>query len=464
MNEEELLLHYGVKGMKWGVRKSASRRLNRATNKLNSSYNKGLKGSDKRALKKISSSTARKKYLDEKDAKWLEKAKDDKKVQKVSSKTARDMKRVGKELKVEYGGGIARSLHPRNRAKFQNELQSAYEEILSANTYSVYKMSPSRTKQVTIKSMGDGTLKAVVENRSTAKLDRQMAKVTKGALKYGQREAKKSLKHSDEDLEILDGMFFVITTDEQGWPDDVFEFTDDALTQNDDDTYISDPLPTELTLVQFGVKGMKWGVRRNRTRSGSTTNSHRSILKRKKNTDGESEESVKPKKLSKRQQAKEAERLRKESNRAAKATRKEFMQRSQLTDAELKKKVERLELEVKFDKLSKEMSASQIEKGKSEIQKLLSTKVPPMLKEDLKSKGFEGATVGQVIANKAISEAKAQVLKKMAGGDGPSTKTTSQSTTSNTSVPKWGKTKSTPTSSSTDLSTYRRPRKDVTPG
>lgn len=220
----------------------------------------------------------------------------------------------------------------------------------------------------------------------------------------------------------------------------------------------------EELLLHVGVKGMKWGVRKKRTSSGSTTNSQRSVFKRKKNAEGESEESVKPKKLSKRQQAKEAEKLRKESNKAAKATRKEFMKRAELTDAELKKKVERLELEVKFDKLSKEMSASQIEKGKSEIQKLLSTKVPPMFKEDLKSKGFEGATVGQVIANKAISEAKAQILKKKAGGgEGPSTSTT-DTTSSNTSVPKWGKTKSTPTSSSTDLSTYRRPRKDVTPG
>lgn len=445
MNEEEKLLHYGVQGMKWGVRKSASRRLNRATNKLNSSYNKGLKGTDKRALKKITSSTARKKYLDDKDSKWLEKVKDDKKVQKVSSKTARDMKRVGKELKAEYGGGLSRALHPRNRAKFQNDLQSAYEEVLSANTYSVYKMSPSRTKQVTIKSMGDGTLKAVVENRSTVKLDRQMAKVTKGALKNEKRELKKSLTHSDEDLEVLDGMVFVITTDEQGWPDDVLEFTDDTMTQSDDDTYISDALPTERTLVQVGVKGMRWGIRKKRKDSGS-------------------DEPVKPKKLSKRQQAKEADKLRKESNKAAKATRKEYMQRTQLTDAELKKKVERLELEVKFDKLSKEMSASQIGKGKSEIQKLWDTKVPPMLKDELKSKGLEGATVGQVIANKAFSEARAQILKKMAGVEGSSTSTTGTSTSSNTSVPKWGKTKSTPTSSSTDLSTYGRPRKDVTPG
>lgn len=444
MNEEEKLLHYGVQGMKWGVRKSASRRLNRATNKLNSSYNKGLKGTDKRALKKITSSTARKKYLDDKDAKWLDKVKDDKKVQKVSAKTARDMKRVGKELKAEYGGGLSRSLHPRNRAKFQNDLQQAYQEVLSANTYSVYKMSPTRTKQVTIKSMGDGTLKAVVENRSTAKLDRQMSKVTKGALKNEQRELKKSLKHSDEDLEILDGMVFVITTDEQGWPDDVLEFTEDTMTQSDDDTYISDPLPTELTLVQFGVKGMRWGIRKKRKDSGS-------------------DEPAKPKKLSKRQQAKEYEKLRKQSNKAAKATRKEFMKRGQLTDAELKKKVERLELEVKFDKLSKEMSASQIEKGKSKVTELMEMKISPKIQTDLNAKGFEGATVGQVIANKAFSEARAQILKSIAASKKkPSTSTTS--TNSNEPVPKWGINKSTPTSSSTDLSLYRRPRKDVTPG
>ena len=220
----------------------------------------------------------------------------------------------------------------------------------------------------------------------------------------------------------------------------------------------------EEILLHVGVKGMKWGVRKKRTSSDSTTNSQRSIFKRKKNAEGESEESVKPKKLSKRQQAKEADKLRKESNKAAKNTRKEFMLRTQLTDAELKKKVERLELEVKFDKLSKEMSASQIEKGKSEIAKLMDTKVPDMFAADLKAQGFEGKTVGQVIANKAISEAKAQILKKRAGAEGSSTNTTGTSTSNDTSVPKWGKTKSTPTSSSTDLSTYGRPRKDVTPG
>ena len=328
MKVEEVLLHYGVKGMKWGVRNSASRRLNRASNKLNSAYSKGLKGSDKRALKKLSSAEARKKYLDDKDTKWLAKVNNDAKAQKVSKRTARDMRKVGKELKAEYGNGFSRAIHPRNKAKFNNELQSAYEEVLAANTYSVYKTSPSRTKQVVLKPMGDGTIKAVVEDRNTVKLNKQMASVTKAATKRANKEAKKeaekSVKHADADLDILDGMFFIITVDSEGWPEDVYEYTEGAVLSEVvqqsglADVYIGDRDDDDI-LKHWGVKGMKWGVRKSRSA----------------NSDSKKEKP--PKKPSKRQQKKEAEKLRKESNKLAKSHRKEYMKRKNLTDEELKK-------------------------------------------------------------------------------------------------------------------------------
>lgn len=436
MKVEEVLLHYGVKGMKWGVRNSASRRLNRASNKLNTAYSKGLKGSDKRALKKLSSAEARKKYLDDKDAKWLAKVNNDAKAQKVSKRTARDMRKVGKELKAEYGNGLSRSLHPRNRAKFNNELQSAYEEVLAANTYSVYKTSPSRTKQVVLKPMGDGTIKAVVEDRNTVKLNKQMASVTKAATKRAKKEAEKTVKHADADLDILDGMFFIITVDSEGWPEDVYEYTEgavlsDAVKQSGlENTYIGE-LDADDILKHWGVKGMKWGVRKSRS-ANSTTKKEKP-----------------PKKPSKRQIKKEAETLRKESNKRAKSHRKEYMKRKDLTDAELKKKVERLRLENEFDRLSKDASKSQIAKGKSELNKLLETKVPDSVNNML---GTSGKTVGAVIANVAIKEAIKYATNKAAN---PSSKTSSNTTR--------GKSKksSKPTVTMIDSG---RPRKDVTPG
>ena len=440
MKVEEVLLHYGVKGMKWGVRNSASRRLNRASNKLNSAYSKGLKGSDKRALKKLSSAEARKKYLDDKDTKWLAKVNNDAKAQKVSKRTARDMRKVGKELKAEYGNGFSRAIHPRNKAKFNNELQSAYEEVLAANTYSVYKTSPSRTKQVVLKPMGDGTIKAVVESRNTVKLNKQMASVTKAATKRANKEAKKeaekSVKHADSDLDILDGMFFIITVDSEGWPEDVYEYTEGAvLSETVQQSGLADVYIGELDdldiLKHWGVKGMKWGVRKSRS-ANSTTKKEKP-----------------PKKPSKRQLKKEAETLRKESNKRAKSHRKEYMKRKDLTDAELKKKVERLRLENEFDRLSKDASKSQIAKGKSELNKLLETKVPDSVNNML---GTSGKTVGAVIANVAIKEAIKYATNKAAN---PSSKTSSNTTRSKS------KKSSKPTVTMIDSG---RPRKDVTPG
>lgn len=436
MKVEEVLLHYGVKGMKWGVRNSASRRLNRASNKLNSAYSKGLKGSDKRALKKLSSAEARKKYLDDKDAKWLAKVNNDAKAQKVSKRTARDMRKVGKELKAEYGNGLSRAVHPRNKAKFNNELQSAYEEVLAANTYSVYKTSPSRTKQVVLKPMGDGTIKAVVEDRNTVKLNKQMASVTKAANKRAKKEAEKSVKHADSDLDILDGMFFIITVDSEGWPEDVYEYTEGAVLSEVvqqsglEDVYIGDRDDDDI-LKHWGVKGMKWGVRKSRSA----------------NSDSKKEKP--PKKPSKRQLKKEAEKLRKESNKLAKSHRKEYMKRKDLTDAELKKKVERLRLENEFDRLSKEASKSQIAKGKNELNKLLETKVPDSVNNML---GTSGKTVGAVIANVAIKEAIKYATNKAAN---PSSNTSSNTTRSKS------KKSSKPTVTMIDSG---RPRKDVTPG
>lgn len=256
--EQDYIQHYGVKGMKWGVRNGASKRLIRSTNKLNSAYKKGIKGTDKRALKKIASAEGRRSYLDTKDKKWLTKVGDDANVAKVAKRTARDMKKVAKELKVEYGGRFSRAVNPRKQAQFQNELQAAYEEILAANTYSVYKMSPTHTKQVVLTNMGDGTMKAVVESRNTAKLNKQMISITKAANKH-------NITHSDADLDIVNGMFFLLDLDDDGFPEDVYDYTqmqEESIEQSDYKSKWIQINDEEELLIHYGVPGMRWGVKK----------------------------------------------------------------------------------------------------------------------------------------------------------------------------------------------------------
>jgi hypothetical protein len=63
MNElSDILQQSGVKGMKWGIRGET-----RATRTRFRSYNKGMRLMDRIRLKKMSSSEARKQYLDDKD-------------------------------------------------------------------------------------------------------------------------------------------------------------------------------------------------------------------------------------------------------------------------------------------------------------------------------------------------------------------------------------------------------------
>jgi len=376
-NEEFQLLHSGVKGMKWGVRNSASKRLNRSTNKLNSAYKKGIKGTDKRALKKIDSAEGRRSYLDAKDKKWLDKVGDDANLSKVAKRTSRDMRKVAKELKVDYGGGFSRAINPRKQAQFQNELQAAYEEVIAANTYSVYKMSPTHTKQVVLTNMGDGTMKAVVESRNTAKLNKQMTSITKAA-------NKRNMTHSDADLDIINGMFFILGLDDDGFPEDVYDYTqmqEASIEQSDYKSKWIQINDKEELLIHVGVKGMRWGIRRRTKVSSDATNPPA------------------PKKLSKRQRKKEALKVVEASNKRSKSWRKEFNKRERLSDADLKAKISRLKLENEFDKLSKDASANVKAKGGLNIKKVMDMKLPK-LKED--GTVDNSKTVGDIVAQEAI--------------------------------------------------------------
>lgn len=232
--------------MKWGVRGES-----RATRKRLGSYNKGMKLIDRYRLKRISSSDARKQYLDDKDKEWISKVSNDKNIHKVSARTTKEFKRLNKEIKAQFGGrGLAgearRAINGSLNAAYHKTMKDAYEMVLADQTFSVYKLSPSRTREVQITPNPDGTLKATIVERQNPKLTKQRNAINKAVSKIKHSD---SDKHEDDDVSILDGMSFIIIPDEDGFPDEVISALDDDLEHS-------------------GVMGMRWGVRRDTNRPG----------------------------------------------------------------------------------------------------------------------------------------------------------------------------------------------------
>lgn len=316
--------------MHWGVRKDT-----RATRKRYNSYNKGMKLLDRHRLKKMTSSQDRQKYLDDKDKKWIENVKDDKKIHKVSKRTAKEMKKVNKLLKEEFGGnGIKgnakRAMDGRLNAEYMKEMKANYQEVLADHTFAVYKMSPSRTREVEIKALSDGTLKATIVERDNPKLTKQRNAIVKATNKTIKRS--ESLKHSSEkvDTSSLDGMFFIITLDEDGFPDDVIPPFD-----SDDDT-----------IQQSGVKGMRWGVRHDKPKSGKL-GKHMDSLKRERQwktvlKDVHNMDTKEIKMVTSRLNLENSFKGLSKSKMATKKDKEDYLRRHEMSDQELARKISRI--------------------------------------------------------------------------------------------------------------------------
>jgi hypothetical protein len=184
----------------------------------------------------------------------------------VSKRTAREMKKANKALKKQYGGtglkgNAKRAMNGHLNATYMKDMKDVYEEILKDHTFGVYKLSPSRTREVEMKMLPDGTMKATVVERNNPKLTKQRADVAKAVKKLTIKQAKAEAKakeqatltHADQNDEPsnLDGMFFIITMDEDGFPDDVVSPFDE----------IQQSATLDDIIQQSGIKGMKWGVR-----------------------------------------------------------------------------------------------------------------------------------------------------------------------------------------------------------
>lgn len=255
-DENNYLEHYGVKGMKWGVRKD---------------------------LKKARTPKARKEYLAKKDSKWLAKTKDPKKASRVARRASREAKKLTKQLNRRYkkagyklkGNPLRRTNinNKRNLAakqQYETELKGILEFSLDRAAHKVYKNSPSRLYQVNLKRNKDGTLKAEVAPRKNPKIDKQMAKLTRYHDKMDRRdeykkrrEQQKKIKHSDvpeesDNIEDLIGLEFDLPVDEDGFVTNI-----DIPNLGGEDLEHSVKMELgEDFLEHYGVKGMKWGVRK----------------------------------------------------------------------------------------------------------------------------------------------------------------------------------------------------------
>lgn len=237
-DDSEHLEHYGTKGMKWGVRKD---------------------------LKKLPTKKAREAYVAEKDAKWRTKTEDPKKAIRAARRASRDATRMTRKLNKKYKdmgyklkGNSLRKNNINNRKnrlvrnQYDIELKGVIESSLDSAAYKVYKNSPSRLYQVNLSRDLDGTVSAKITPRQNAKLDKQRASITNKARK---------MKHSDEGTQDL---YVKMEEDEDGFVVDIqlpefdLELAEDEVALDHSD--MSD-LGSDF-IQHYGVKGMKWGVRK----------------------------------------------------------------------------------------------------------------------------------------------------------------------------------------------------------
>ncbi|HPE27626.1 MAG TPA: hypothetical protein PLM10_02050 [Saccharofermentans sp.] len=212
MSEAEDLTHFGVKGMRWGVRKASSNTSSKMSKKTDP-----LRGD----------------LMTKADVKWQKKSKNLRKGIAAYNQAADAMNNTHiprLNNKPEYKG-VNLFKNPKVMAKYNAEYSKVFDSEFSKALNNVYGSSPSGKYKV----VSDGT------NNLGWKLAYNEDKV----------------KHSDDteftiDIDLRRDNFGHILE---------FKIKDSALIQSDINSY----------LEHFGVKGMRWGVRK--STSGSSTTS-----------------------------------------------------------------------------------------------------------------------------------------------------------------------------------------------
>lgn len=234
---DDFLAHMGVKGMRWGVR---------------------------RHLSKIDGAGARKAFLTEYDKKWLAKIEKNPKLGLIGKRAAREASKQTRKLKKEYkASGMNIKKDKIAKSRYERDLKVALEGAMETAAYRTHKFSPSRVLEVQVTRNSDWSLQATVVPRVNAKLAKQTSKIVKAedrrvkaTVKADAKAAKAAVTHADiaeVTVDDLIGMAFDIPVDEEGFALDVTMVGEDL---------VQDDLDVDDFLVHHGIKGMRWGVRK----------------------------------------------------------------------------------------------------------------------------------------------------------------------------------------------------------
>lgn len=241
--------HYGVKGMKWGVR---------------------------RDLRKSRSMAERDKKIAARDASWRKSVSSTTDFNKITKRATKTAKREIKQLNLRYkeeGHKLTRALFTANkdlknagsltRQKYAGEVKTILDDQLNRAAHHYHGNSPSGLFQVEVKNSPSGGYMAEITPRSSRKLARDTARVDRKINKNIRKDEKKaakaaSLSHASSAL-IID-----LPVDEDGFIVDVI-FREPTIKQTAVGTSEEIRSMVEATIEDikhYGVKGMKWGVRR----------------------------------------------------------------------------------------------------------------------------------------------------------------------------------------------------------
>ena len=323
--------HYGVKGMKWGVRRN---------------------------LRKSRSRAERDKKVAAMDAPWRKSVSSRMDFGKITKRATKTAKRDLKQLNLRYqkdGYKLTRALFTRNkdlkeagpltRKRYAEEVKDILDSNLNKAAHAFLGNSPSGLFQVEVKNAASGGYVAEITPRSSRKLMRDTnkieRKIDKNIRKDRKRAAKAaSLSHSSSVM-ILD-----LPVDEEGFIIDVI-FREPTIKQSALDTPEEIRSIVESTIddiEHYGVPGMKWGVRRSQA-SLDRAAGRKPAKKKKVRSTRATRKAEKAKQKTAAARAKSKDRTTKSGRKSASANRRH------LTDNDVSSLVKRLESEKKLKTL-----------------------------------------------------------------------------------------------------------------
>ena len=323
--------HYGVKGMKWGVRRN---------------------------LRKSRSRAERDKKVAAMDAPWRKSVSSRMDFGKITKRATKTAKRDLKQLNLRYqkdGYKLTRALFTRNkdlkeagpltRKRYAEEVKDILDSNLNKAAHAFLGNSPSGLFQVEVKNAASGGYVAEITPRSSRKLMRDTnkieRKIDKNIRKDRKRAAKAATLSHSSSVMILD-----LPVDEEGFIIDVI-FREPTIKQSALDTPEEIRSIVESTIddiEHYGVPGMKWGVRRSQA-SLDRAAGRKPAKKKKVRSTRATRKAEKAKQKTAAARAKSKDRTTKSGRKSTSANRRH------LTDNDVASLVKRLESEKKLKTL-----------------------------------------------------------------------------------------------------------------